>query len=503
MTKEIKLLSLNKLSFKFGITMLILVIILEILKASRNMENMFQIMAIYYVFMALIYLFGISVLIILALNLSEISQIHKSYFIYSVVSIVFLAFLWLPNYNIVLSIGQLSTLSQNSSLNDVFDIGNSFYYGIQDINNLRTAMYIFFVNGVIHWLCGYFMSPQEVHNINENKITKLKFDNFSGRNRKKVQVNVTELYQLINKKNIKNRLHSRYWIFDIESVIRKENEISKRYLKIKLFNRFLDENDALMRIYLKVNGEDVYSDVLETIPEYYNPCVKGIILERDLAEEKFEVEITGYIVNGSRENVAGEYIDHIAIDTNSRRLAAIKERFFNNHKEKCKVVPSIKDNYWLCTCGFINDIRMDNCLCCNSQKNIIKKIEKFSENDLLKDISQYIPINTRQTIDEIVEEVCRKYKEEFNISESMTKNSLDREILKSRQKRLISKEIDKILKEKPINFIMDLSYEENIEGYCKKNAKGVITKEDVYNQINHIEWKQNYESNKVKKKQKK
>ena len=85
----------------------------------------------------------------------------------------------------------------------------------------------------------------------------------------------------------------------------------------------------------------------------------------------------------------------------------------------------------------------------------------------------------------------------------MTKNSLDREILKSRQKRLISKEIDKILKEKPINFIMDLSYEENIEGYCKKNAKGVITKEDVYNQINHIEWKQNYESNKVKKKQKK
>lgn len=482
-----------------GITMLVLAIIMEIIKGSGGYDNAIQMMMVYYVMMVIIYLFGIVVLIILAVNISEAANVHKGYYIYSIVSTLIFAFLWLPNFNILLSFGEISTLSNSPSLDGILGAGMSIYRGISDVGNLNMIMYVFFINGIIHWIIGYFVSPQEEHNINENKITKLKFDNFSGRNRKKVQVNVTELYQLINKKNIKNRLHSRYWIFDIESVIRKENEISKRYLKIKLFNRFLDENDALMRIYLKVNGEDVYSDVLETIPEYYNPCVKGIILERDLAEEKFEVEITGYIVNGSRENVAGEYIDHIAIDTNSRRLAAIKERFFNNHKELCKSVPSIDQKYWLCTCGFINDIRMDNCLCCNSQKNIIKKIEKFSENDLLKDISQYIPINTRQTIDEIVEKVCRKYKEEFNISESMTKNSLDREILKSRQKRLISKEIDKILKEKPINFIMDLSYEENIEGYCKKNAKGVITKEDVYNQINHIEWKQNYESNKVKK----
>lgn len=505
--KEIKELPLNKLSFKMGITMLILAIIMEIIKGSVSYDNAIQMMMIYYVMMAIIYLFGVAVLIILAVNISEAANIHRGYYIYSIVSTLILAFLWLPNFNVLLSFGELSTLSNSPSLDGVLGAGMSIYRGISDVGNLNTIMYVFFVNGIIHWIIGYFVSPQphqqksvNMSNINTT-IQRPRFDGIKGREKDgKISIDIKVLYQCMNEKGIINRLDSKYWIYDVETFIRKENEINKKYLKIKFFNRFFNSEDDLMRIYLKINGEEIYEDFIQNIPEYDDDNIKGIIIERDLAEEIFEVEITGYIVNGSRENVNGKSISNIKLNSNEKLLSAIKERFFTDNKEKCKTIPAIMEDYWLCTCGFVNESEYGACQKCGSQKELIEEISHFKEEDLLNNISELIAINTKQTVEEIIDDISKRYYEEYGIPQEMTYEAIDKEILKRRQEELIDEEIERMFENRPIKFISGLSYSDNIEAYCRKNAHGIINADMIEERINDGEWQQLYEENERKQK---
>lgn len=509
MKREIKALPLNRLSFKMGITMLVLAIIMEIIKGSGGYDNAIQMMMVYYVMMVIIYLFGIVVLIILAVNISEAANVHKGYYIYSIVSTLILAFLWLPNFNILLSFGEISTLSNSPSLDGILGAGMSIYRGISDVGNLNMIMYVFFINGIIHWIIGYFVSPQphqqksvNMSNINTT-IQRPRFDGIKGIDKdRKTSIDIKELYQCMNEKGIINRLDSKYWIYDVETFIRKENEINKKYLKIKFFNRFFNSEDDLMRIYLKINGEEIYEDFIQNIPEYDDDNIKGIIIERDLAEEIFEVEITGYIVNGSRENVNGKSISNIKLNRNEKLLSAIKERFFTDNKEKCKTIPVITENYWLCTCGYVNESEDGICKKCESQKELIKEISHFKEKDLLNNISEHITINTKQTVEEIIDDISKRYYEEYGISQETTYEAIDKEILERRQEELIDEEIERTFESRPIKFISGLSYSDNIEAYCRKNAYGIISADRIKEKINDEEWQQLYEENEKSSKKK-
>ena len=109
---------------------------------------------------------------------------------------------------------------------------------------------------------------------------------------------ILKLYQQIEKEQIKNNIHSKYWIFHIESVLVKEEGISKRYLKVLFFNRMMNEHDNLMRLYLNVNGEKIEKDDFVVSSNYRNRNVMGFLLERDLIDEGENVTIESYVVDG-------------------------------------------------------------------------------------------------------------------------------------------------------------------------------------------------------------
>ena len=367
-------LAINQISFKIGITMLILIVIVELIKggmkSSSDYESIFNMITIYSVFMVIIYIFGAITIFVMAINISEVAEVHRGYFIFSIISTIVLAVMWLPHYHILSAFFELGNMSSDN-IEYMYDFSMSIYSVISDLNSLNGAMFIFVINGVIHWIISYVVAPQNINAI-QSKKTYTSKPTINFNNEKKtlfISFNCIDLYKQINTSQIKNRIDSFYWIYDVETLIKRENDINKRYLKIKIFNRMMNESNNLMRLYLNINGQEIYEDYFEKIPEYNNENILGIIVERDLAEEKFEVEITGYILNGTKLTPKGRYISNIEIKEDKQLLSALKEKYFSQNKNDCNNLPIINDEYWLCTCGYVNDVKSSKCPKCGIQKN--------------------------------------------------------------------------------------------------------------------------------------
>lgn len=490
-------LGINQISFKIGITMLILIAIVELIKAgmkSSNYETIFNMITIYSVFMVIIYIFGVITIFVMAINISEVAEVHRGYFIFSIISTIVLAIMWLPHYHILSAFFELGNMSSDS-IEYMYDFSMSIYNVISDLNSLNGAMFIFVINGVVHWIISYVVTPQNVNAIQSKKTyTSKPTINFNNENKVSlISFNYIDLYKQINSSKIKNRVDSFYWIYDIETLIKRENDINKRYLKIKIFNRMMNESNNLMRLYLNINGQEIYEDYFEKIPEYNNDNILGIVIERDLSEEQFEVEITGYILNGTKSSPKGRYISNIKVKEDKQLLLALKEKYFSQNKNNCNNLPSINDEYWLCTCGYINDIKSSKCPKCGIQKKQIEKMVTFNEQDLLENISSNVEITINQTIDELIESYCTKYYELYNIDKEKTRAAFDRELLNQRQLKCIEDTIQDILDNQPIKFIENVPLEEIIRNYCKKHTVGIITEDMIYEKVNHEQYFQLYQ----------
>lgn len=490
-------LGINQISFKIGIAMSILIVIIELIKSvmkSSNYESIFNMITIYYILMVIVYVFGLITLFVMSINISKVAEVHRGYFIFSIISTIVLAIMWIPHYDILSAFFELGNMTSDN-MEYMYNFSMSVYDVISDLNSLNGAMFMFVINGIIHRIISYVVTPQNVNTI-ESKKTYTSKPTINFNNKKAVSIipfNCIDLYKQINTSQIKNRVDAFYWIFDIETLIKKENDINKRYLKIKIFNRMMNENNNLMRLYLNINGQEIYEDYFEKIPEYNNENLLSIVVERDLAEEQFEVEITGYILNGNKSIPKGSYISNIEIKEDNQLLSALKEKYFYQSNNNCNNLPIINDEYWLCTCGYINDVKSTKCSKCGIQKKQIEKMVTFNAQDLLKNISSNIEITINQTIDEIIENNCNKYYELYNIDKEKTRAAFDRNLLNQRQLKYIDDTIQNILDKYPIKFIKDVPLEEIIRNYCKKHTVGIITEDMIYEKINHEQYFQLYQ----------
>lgn len=489
---SLKDLALNRFVFKTSIIMLIFLVIVEILKMNLdhgNFEKIIQIMVIYYIFMSVIYVFGFFVIIIYALYAKDIINIHKGYFIYAIVSTALLAFIWIPCYNVLTILLEIVNVSNNTDISNFYSFGMSLTKVISDLNQINAAMILFVINGAIHWGIGYYASPQKVTN-EKSKYTKNILYEISNKtlkniNSKPIQVNVIDFYKKINQKGIKNRIDSLYWIYYIESVIKREDDVNKRFLIIRVFNRLMNENSNLMRVYFKINNEEIYEDYFVPVKQYNNDNIIEFVIQRDLAEEKVEVEIIAYIINGSKKIPTGNFVYNIQIDEDMQLLASLKEKYFINNNDICKNIPSVENDYWLCTCGYINDIHEEECCHCKIHKSKIIEMLSFDKLSLLEGIESRIKMKANKTIDDIINDISNTYFEKFDIDRDVTRKSIDRNLLIQRQNEFISEYIDDLLLNNPIKFDKNISLEEIINDYCTINSTQIITKEMILNRIDY------------------
>ena len=48
---------------------------------------------------------------------------------------------------------------------------------------------------------------------------------------------ITELYMKMNEGDYRNREFSDYWIYDVDSIIKRIDGLSRRFIKVSFFNR--------------------------------------------------------------------------------------------------------------------------------------------------------------------------------------------------------------------------------------------------------------------------
>lgn len=497
---EIQKLSFIRTSFANGIVMLLIALLAEMLKSGINASNssVVEVATGYVLLNAIVYVYGIIVLIVLFLDLKGLKNFNQIYFFISIIILGILCFVWIPHYNLITAFFKGTTLSGSSSMDDVFGFAQSAYSGLKDISVLNTGMYMFFANGMFHWAIRYFEIFKKDENIIVNSIPvnngtsvinvakdliNVKSDvNINNTVLKEEAVDLSVIYRLMNESSCINKKDSKYWIFSFENIFVKENEINKRYLRIRLFNRNLNENNNLMRLYFKINGEELYQDYFKVDDTYQNKNFLIFEVERDLAEERFDIEVTGYIVDGRKVELKSDEVGKIDIVHDPLRLEMIKEYFFDGDEEKCSNVPIINDSYWLCSCGMYHDSDI-RCEHCGKTKKEILKMIHFKEKDLLQNLSHIIDINIEEDVNQIKEKAINRYVGKYGFNREEIDKNISRDVLFLRQKELVDDTIHNIIKEKPVKYETSLNFEENLENYAINEAIGIISKDMILNAL--------------------
>ena len=303
---------------------------------------------------------------------------------------------------------------------------------------------------------------------------------------------VFELYKSVNLNHIENRKDSLYWIYDIENIITKENNISKRYIKVLFFNKRMNENNNLMRLYLSINGKQYEQNQFTVVSQYQNTSIMGFITEIDLIDDKKEVDIYSYILDGIRIDLSEKKFMMPPIQDNTKKLAALKNYYFED-SEEIHVYPQMNENGWLCCCGYYAANEEEICPICAKKKEKIKEILSVSIEDcVLSKLMDKVIVSTDMTIDNLIQSYQQSLKENYDILPERSLGYFDKEILVNRQKNLIQKKVEEYV-HKPIEIDCQKSFEENIDHFCNGIINQVITKSDVLNQINIEELKSSYE----------
>ncbi len=499
---ELKKLSFTKISIINGIIMLIIALLGTMTKDSIGYDNLETISG-YIILYAVAYIYGIILLLVMLARLKELREFNQIYFVISLVAFILLCILWIPHYNIIAALLKGASLSQSSSFDELSGLASSVYNGYKDIDALQTGMYVFFANGIFHWIVRYFALFKRDGFIPEKIIDSVKeIKKEKNIHFKEKDVNLLEIYNLMNNSNFINPKDSKYWIFSSEYIFEKENNINKRYLIIKLFNRTLDKKDDLMRLYLNINGENIYQDSFEINKEYQNKNILEFKIERDLAEEESVIKIIGYIIDGKKFNCIDTPIGKIDIENNPLKLKTIKEFFFKDSENDCSNIPIISDNFWICSCGMYHTNEI-SCKYCGKTKAEVTKMTNFSKENILQNISYFADVDYEYNVDQLTERIVDYYSKNYELDSEKIRENIDKKILASRQRELVDKTIENMIKKDPIKYTSSLSFEENLDEYAYQHQKGIISKEMILKFLDLKKCKRDYKISLKKQKESK
>lgn len=161
-----------------------------------------------------------------------------------------------------------------------------------------------------------------------------------------------EILSLLEKNDLKNDLSFPIWIYQTENIIVK----NKRYFKIYLFNRYYD-GAALNRITFLHNGKEYSCDSFSVVSNYNDSNVVGCAFELELEDMNSDLAIKEEIINGIIYSSSDHLTEiHTGSIDNDDLLFLKKKGIVEN------VYPQIKKEYWICSCGRINN-KDEACRC--------------------------------------------------------------------------------------------------------------------------------------------
>ena len=307
---------------------------------------------------------------------------------------------------------------------------------------------------------------------------------------------ILKLYQQIEKEQIKNNIHSKYWIFHIESVLVKEEGISKRYLKVLFFNRMMNEHDNLMRLYLNVNGEKIEKDDFVVSSNYRNRNVMGFLLERDLIDEGENVTIESYVVDGKKQELPKEYMVGFSFHNDQQKFQALMD-FTDFLTKEMIMAPYFDREKWVCACGYTNQITDPICPVCASRKEIMQELYNTEQKSIvLQHCKNGLKLNTHQRCQEIVHQYVKGIEQKYGIDENELLSGFDMNVLQAEQEQMIDKQIRQYVQKKHICFTMHSSFKDCLDVYYKGICNEVITKDMVEAKLDLKHLREEYEASK-------
>lgn len=305
---------------------------------------------------------------------------------------------------------------------------------------------------------------------------------------------ILDLYQQIEKEQIKNNKFSKYWIFHVESILLKENGISKRYLKVLFFNRMMNEHNNLMRLYLNVNGKNIEKDDFVVSTEYHDANVMGFILELDLIDEAKDITIDTYVIDGKKQDLPLEYRVGFKFYDNARKYQALKN-FTNTLTDDMITVPYFDHDKWVCGCGYTNHVDNTICPICASKKDQMKELhDEELKNIILPHCSEGLKLNINQPYHETVYQYVKEIEEKYDINMDELLTCFDMDTLETEQKRMVDEYIKNYLQENPIKLNNFNSFEDCLADYYEGICNNVITTDLIESKLDLMQLKQEYET---------
>lgn len=285
------------------------------------------------------------------------------------------------------------------------------------------------------------------------------------------------LYNSIDKEGIRNRLDSVYWLYNIENIIIKRNGICRRFLKVRFFNRFFNEQSNLMQMKFNFHGQEFTIKQFELVSEYQNQNLQGFVYEIELSDVSIDLSLISYIADGVEYVVNGDIVSNIKLGYDRQKL-----NLLNDYTSgfTVNILPLVKDTFWVCTCGFCNAEVSGVCESCSSEKQ--KLIELMNE-DLRERVYRHpdklLVMDEQQMLDDILENYAIKMEDTYGLDKSRLLSCLDKASLKIKHEKLITDKIKKFLENEKLTLSVNLSFEENIRQYCEKITGALITTEMV------------------------
>ena len=304
------------------------------------------------------------------------------------------------------------------------------------------------------------------------------------------------LYNCMDKDGIRNRLDSVYWLYSVENIIVKRNDVYRRFLKVRFFNRFFNEQNDLMQMKFNFHGQEFTIKRFELVSEYQNQNLLGFVYEIELSDASTDLSLISYIADGEEYVVNGHIVSNIKLNYDRQQL-----NLLNDYTSDLTVntLPLIKDKFWVCSCGFCNTAKSDVCESCGSEKqNLIELMNEDLRERAYKKPDKFLRMDEQQTLDNILENYAIKMEDTYGLDKSKLLSCLDKASLKIKHEELITDKIKKFLEDEKLTLSVDLSFEENIRQYCEKITGALITTEMVTQLGNlkerEVEYRQRCES---------
>lgn len=243
---------------------------------------------------------------------------------------------------------------------------------------------------------------------------------------------VISLYRKMNLNQCRNREDAQYWIYQIDSEIKKINGLSKRYIKVMFFNRYFNEKDNLMRLYLLVNGREVLQDQFSVVSQYQDPNVLGFLLEVDLAEEGKDVEITSYIQDGKTVQLSGSYVPMFQVAEDEEKMRLLQLYQYPNGEKELNAMPIIEEDHWICLCGNYNSSNDVYCKVCATKIDEAKEIACLDKKSLiLNNINTVIKPEANETIEATISRYVDAFHNKYGYGKEEIRSYIDPEKIAS------------------------------------------------------------------------